>query len=147
MTPAERFKKVREYLDLKQEEMANIFDFKWHKIKDIEIGKQKVSIELAELVEEKFSINGWWLLTGKGNMLIDENSKTSNVNVNNSNNILNKNGNVALNGGSININKEDYSNIEEIRELLDLLKDVPKSWIPKLIEKLKTSLNKIDDIF
>lgn len=141
MTPAERFKIIRNHLSLNQEEMAQIFQFKWHKIKDIEIGKQKVSVELAEMIENKFSISGWWLLTGRGNMFIDDN-KFSNINVNNSKNVAVNNGN-----GTITINANDYVDSNEIRELLEILKDVPKSWVKNIIERLKKSLNTIDDLY
>jgi phage repressor protein C with HTH and peptisase S24 domain len=40
----------------------------------MESGKQKIPVELAEILEEKFSINGWWLLTGKGKMLEKDNN-------------------------------------------------------------------------
>lgn len=75
MNPNERLKKARKYSGLTQEKFGVIIGLKQSQIKDIEIAKQKVSPELAELIEVNFSINGWWLLTGKGNMLLeDENS-------------------------------------------------------------------------
>lgn len=135
-----RLKEIREDSKLTQKEFAECINLKQEKIRDIENDRAKVTVEIAESIEDKFGINLRWLLSGRGEKFINDNF-SSKINVNN------RDGNIALNGGSININKEDYSNIEEIRELLDLLKDVPKSWIPKLIEKLRTSLNKIDDIF
>jgi len=75
MTASERFKKAREHLGLTQQVLAEKLGFKQYKIKDIETKKQKVSPDIAELMENNFSIGGWWLLTGVGNMLIDsENS-------------------------------------------------------------------------
>jgi len=68
MNPAERFKKAREYLGFTQQELAEKLGFKQFKIKDIEINKQKVSLEIAENMEINFSINSCWLLTGKGFM-------------------------------------------------------------------------------
>lgn len=75
MSASKRFIKVREYLGLERSEFAEKLGFKPYKIKDIEIEKQKVTPEIAEYLEKNFSISGWWLLTGKGQML---NSSTSN---------------------------------------------------------------------
>lgn len=70
MTPNERLKKVRKHCRLTQEKFGEEVGLKQYQVKDIEIGKQKVSPELAELIEIKFSISGWWLLTGNGEMLV-----------------------------------------------------------------------------
>jgi len=75
MNPSKRFKKARENLGLTQHELAEKLGFKQFKIKDIETEKQKVSPEIAEDIERIFSINGWWLLTGKGDMFLRENEK------------------------------------------------------------------------
>ena len=75
--PANRFKEVREHLALTQQELANRLGFKQYKIKDIETEKQKVSSEIAESMEKLFSISGWWLLTGKGQMLFTDEDKSS----------------------------------------------------------------------
>lgn len=72
MNPNERLKKARKYSTLTQEKFGERVGLKQSQIKDIEIGKQKVSPELAELIEINFSINGWWLLTGKGNMIASD---------------------------------------------------------------------------
>ncbi|MCT7524500.1 helix-turn-helix domain-containing protein [Aliarcobacter cryaerophilus] len=136
-----RFTEVREKLDFKKSEFAEELGIKSFNIRDIESGKQKIPIELAEMMEEKFSISGWWLLTGKGEMFI-VNNKSSSVNVNNSNNVAVNNGN-----GTITINTKDYVDSNEIKELLELLKDTPKSWIHNIIERLKKSLNAIDNDF
>jgi repressor LexA len=77
MTPAERFKEARNYITLTQKELGEKLGFQWHKIKDIEAGKLKVTPDIAEYLENYYSISGWWLLTGKGEMLI--NSNTSNL--------------------------------------------------------------------
>ena len=71
MNSATRFKIARDCLGFTQQELANKLGFKQFKIKDIETEKQKVSPEIAESMEKNFSINGWWLLTGKGEMLQD----------------------------------------------------------------------------
>ena len=135
----ERFIIAREKLGFNKTKLAEELGIKSFNIRDIESGKQKIPIELAEIFEEKFSISGWWLLTGKGNMFIDDNQSSS-INVNNSKNVAVNNGN-----GTITINANDYVDSNEIKELLELLKDVPKSWIKNIIERLKKSLNAIED--
>jgi transcriptional regulator with XRE-family HTH domain len=65
---SQRLKEVRKSLGLTQSQLGEKLDIPWHRIKDIESGKQKVSPDLAERLEEIFSINGWWLLTGNGQM-------------------------------------------------------------------------------
>jgi transcriptional regulator with XRE-family HTH domain len=77
MNPSNRFKQAREELGLKQHELGDRLGYKQTKIKDLEIGKQKISPEISELMEKIFSISGWWLLTGKGSMLIDNNIEES----------------------------------------------------------------------
>lgn len=74
MSTGKRFTKAREYLGYERNEFAEKIGFKSHKIKDIEIDKQKVSPEIAEMMEKNFSISGWWLLSGKGEMLVNENN-------------------------------------------------------------------------
>ena len=71
MTQGKRLKKVRENLGFTQEQLGERLGFKWSKIKDIETDKQKVSTEIAEELEKIFSISGWWLLTGQGEMKKD----------------------------------------------------------------------------
>lgn len=74
MTPAERFKEARNYITLTQKELGEKLGFQWHKIKDIEAGKLKVTPDIAEYLENNYSISGWWLLTGKGKMLLNDNN-------------------------------------------------------------------------
>jgi DNA-binding XRE family transcriptional regulator len=69
LTSGERLKKIRNDLSLTQAELANILGFEWHKIKDIETGKQKLTPELAKKIEDLFSVNGWWLLTGQEQLI------------------------------------------------------------------------------
>jgi phage repressor protein C with HTH and peptisase S24 domain len=66
--PGLRLKKVREALGLTQSQFADTMEVKWHKIKDIEIGKQKLSPDLAQIIEKKYYIDFKWLLTGEGEM-------------------------------------------------------------------------------
>lgn len=69
MSCGKRVKKVRETLDLTQAEFGERLGFKWSKVKDIEIGKQKLTPEIALDIEKKFAIDFKWLLTGEGQML------------------------------------------------------------------------------
>ncbi len=63
-----RLKEVRAYLGFSQQELADKIGEKRYRINDMESGKTKVQVDFAEVIEEKFNINAWWLLTGKGNM-------------------------------------------------------------------------------
>lgn len=73
MTTGKRLKKARDYVDLTQNEFAEQFGLKWDKIKNIETDKHKLTPEFADEIEQKYSISGWWLLTGKGEMLKNDN--------------------------------------------------------------------------
>lgn len=132
-----KLREVREDCKLTQKEFAESIGLKQAKVRDIENNKAKVTVEIAIAIEDKFKINSRWLLTGRGDKYIKDIS--SNINVNNSNN-------VAVNG-TICINTKDYVDSAEIKELLELLKDVPKSWVKNMIDKLKKSLNAIDNDF
>lgn len=67
-----RFKEARKNAGLTQEKFGDEVGLKQTQIRDIESGKQKVSPELAEIIEKKFYISGWWLLTGIGKMFLGE---------------------------------------------------------------------------
>lgn len=71
-----RLKEARKYIGLTQQQIAEKLNFEWHKIKDIEAEKLKLSAETAVKIEEIYSINGWWLLTGKGEMRETKNKET-----------------------------------------------------------------------
>ena len=134
-----RLKEVRTEKKFTQKEFAEILNLtNWQVVKNIEIGTRKISPEIAIKIEDEFNINLRWILTGRGEKYL--NSDTNSVNVNN------HNGNVAVNG-TITISTKDYADSNEIKELLELLKDVPKSWVDKIIVKLKKSLEAIDNEF
>jgi transcriptional regulator with XRE-family HTH domain len=132
-----RIKEIRTDNKLTQEEFAINLNLKQTKIRDIEAGKQKVSVEIAENIEDIYKINLRWLLTGRGDKYIGDCNGI---------NVQNHNGTVAVNG-TITINTNDYADSDEIKELLEILKDVPKSWIDKILIKLQKSLKAIDEEF
>jgi SOS-response transcriptional repressor LexA len=69
----DRFKSVRESIFKgSQEEFAKALNWSLSRVKDLERGKVKElkGAEAAE-IEEKFLVNGWWLLTGKGSMSLN----------------------------------------------------------------------------
>jgi hypothetical protein len=107
-------------------------------IKNIESGQQKLNPELAEKFEETFGISGWWLLTGRGEML------TNNVN---SIQIIGDNNNLIGNGNiTITIKKDNISGEEnEVKLLCSLIKFAPKPFIKKIIEKLE-KLKEVSEI-
>ncbi len=79
MSAGKRLKEVRSNSGLTQTQFGEIFGLKQTQIKDIETDKQKVSVELAEKIAINFSIDPWWLLTGKGKMLENEIKSTNNA--------------------------------------------------------------------
>ena len=123
-----RLKEVRTDNKMTQDEFASELKLKQAKIRDIEYGKQKVSIEIASDIEDKFNINMRWLLSGRGDKYLNKDSNYVNVN--------NHNGNVAVNG-TITIQTKDYADNDEIKEVVDLLKYASKPLLDKFVEKLK----------
>lgn len=61
---------MREYLGLTQTQFGEGVGFKLSKVNDIERGKQKVSAEIALKVQEVYSVDYNWLMTGEGDMLL-----------------------------------------------------------------------------
>ncbi len=122
-----RLKEIRTDNKLTQEEFATKINLKQAKIREIEGDRQKVSVEIAEKIEDEFNINLRWLLTGRGDKYLADCGNKINVN--------NKNGNVAVNG-TITINTHDYAD-DEIRELIELLKYAGKPMLDNFVEKLK----------
>jgi len=69
MSPGERLKQLRESTGLSQAEFGDKLGFKHNKVRDLESGKQKITRDIALLVEEVFFAREWWLLLGEGEML------------------------------------------------------------------------------
>ncbi|MCT7910684.1 helix-turn-helix transcriptional regulator [Arcobacter lacus] len=108
-----RLKEIRANNNLTQEEFAECINLKQTKIRDIENNKAKVTVEIAMAIEDKFGINLRWLLSGRGNMFIEDNISE--------NYVISQNGNrnLALNGKQIhiNINKDDVEILEYFKKL------------------------------
>ena len=69
-TPGVRFRQARELLNLKQNECAETLGLEWYTLRDIESGKKKMTPEMAINMENLFSVNFRWLLTGQGPMFL-----------------------------------------------------------------------------
>src|SRR5664279_1499248 len=72
-----RLKQIRELMGYTQAQFGERLGFKWSKIKDIEIGKQRLTHEIAAEIEKRFCISFKWLLTGQGSMsVVDEQAES-----------------------------------------------------------------------
>ena len=71
-----RLKEARKHLGISsQKDFANLLNWTIGRIQDLESGKVKeLKANEVEKIQEKFLISGWWLLTGKGEMLLKENN-------------------------------------------------------------------------
>lgn len=63
---AERFTNIRTRTGLSQAKFAMTLNEKTHRIRDIELSKQEIPIDIVEKMEEIYHINRNWLLTGEG---------------------------------------------------------------------------------
>jgi len=62
-----RLKIVRDELGgMSQAKLANYLGLPAHKIRDIESGKVKMSLDIAKAVEEKFGFSSLWMVSGVG---------------------------------------------------------------------------------
>lgn len=75
----ERLKMIRLKMGgISQANLSKQLGIPVHKIKDIESGKIKLSVELALLLEEYFNFSFRWLLIGEGSMYRHEKEKLPN---------------------------------------------------------------------
>lgn len=67
----DRLKEVRKHLKIgSQKDFSALMNWTIGRVQDLESGKVKeLKASEAEEVQEKLLINGWWLLTGRGEML------------------------------------------------------------------------------
>ena len=76
MNPSEKIKLIREKLDLSQAKFGESIGVNQKKIADIEIGRQRVTPEIAKAVEDIYKINLRWLLFDEENMYINGQEET-----------------------------------------------------------------------
>jgi len=67
----DRLKQARETLGLKQTEIAKALGVQSNFLSNIERGAKKPTKELIELFSSRYKINANWLLTGEGDMVIE----------------------------------------------------------------------------
>jgi phage repressor protein C with HTH and peptisase S24 domain len=79
LTEANRLKSIRKHLSLSQQALADSIDEKQGKIRDIETAKQKISVDFAKKIENIYNINPWWLLTGEGQMFLQNSVTDQNI--------------------------------------------------------------------
>lgn len=65
MEPRDRIRNIRKSLGFTQTEFATRLGMKWYKIKDHELGRLKVTEELAQKINRVFGINYKWILDGE----------------------------------------------------------------------------------
>ncbi len=72
MTSNERLKELRAEFGLTQSDFGKKIGLKQAQIRDIESGKQKVSIEISQNIEKIFNINASWLIFSKGEKYLNK---------------------------------------------------------------------------
>jgi len=79
---SERIKKLRKALKMDtQRDLSELANLPFSRVQDIERGKVKeLKSKEIELLQEKFLINSWWLLTGKGEMFLNNEKSTTSSN-------------------------------------------------------------------
>ena len=76
MTTGKRLKRARKEAGLTQEQLGEKLNFKWDKVRNIEIGRTVLKVEIAQKIGEILNVNAWWLLTGEGEMLKEDNEES-----------------------------------------------------------------------
>ena len=69
---SERIKKIRKTLQLPQETFAKILGVNQRTISNWENGRNEPPLAILEVITQKWGINGNWLLTGKGEMFLNQ---------------------------------------------------------------------------
>ncbi|MEQ8168910.1 MAG: S24 family peptidase [Candidatus Eremiobacterota bacterium] len=78
--PQKRLKELREKLGLTQKELGEKLGMSWYQIKDIETGAtKKLTPTIAKLLYYEVGVNPEWLLTGEGDMLINNKNKSPQI--------------------------------------------------------------------
>lgn len=73
-TPGKRLKKIRASLNLSQAQLGDKVGFTWHKIKDLEAGKIRLTLDIAQHLYDKTGASINYLLENKGEMFERESS-------------------------------------------------------------------------
>jgi len=76
MNIGERLKKARQSLGLSQIELADVLGVQSNFISNIERGAKKPPKNLIELLSSRYKINANWILTGEGDMVIENKEST-----------------------------------------------------------------------
>lgn len=118
-----RFKEIRFENNLSQKQFGEVLGLKARQVTEIERDNKKTTVEYAVIIEDKYGVNMRWLLTGRGDKYLKNTPKVGE--------------------DDFIINRNDYVGFEDIKELLVLLKDVPKSWTKKIIIRLEEQLKDI----
>ena len=72
MNASEQLRKIRNAKSLKQKEIADLLDVSPSSIAIVESGKREISKTVMKALVEKMNVNAHWLLTGQGDMFLDE---------------------------------------------------------------------------
>ena len=70
MSVKERFIRIREHHHYNKTQFAEFLGTNPQGISDIETGRKKINIEIAQILHEKLQVNLNWLISGTGNMKI-----------------------------------------------------------------------------
>ncbi len=71
-------KKIRQYLGLKQKNLAEILDISGGYLSEIECGKKNPGIEILNKLVDKYQVNISYLFTGNGSYFIHPGKENSN---------------------------------------------------------------------
>ena len=118
-----RIKEYRSNKKIKQKDLAKIIGIPSNTLSQYETGTIEMKASFLKDLAIKININIHWLVTGKGDMYINQEG-----NVNFSGNIVQESNNIAI-GDNININEKDN---EEIIKVCEVIRKLSKQKVKKL---------------
>ncbi len=121
---------ARKYAKLTQTEFSKALNIGKRTLADYEKGTSEPKVSLITLVAKICNIDSYWLLTGKGNMHLEEPTSTTTA----SNNSIAVSGTVQ---GNINLNTSDFNHSEDIRDIVELLQYAPSAFLTTIKTKLE----------